>query len=383
MIDLFWLQFLTTSYLFYLFLPILYPLLSNTAPSNRWRKLWTRTGTYCRDIDTNKLQLPQLIKTAPTPNGQALTFRLPTGFSPSDLEKTIPAIEYEFNCSTTLDVHNKNITIYLNTNPLPTVLNYTPIPVSGTLPIYLGNSLTGPQKLDLATLPHLLIAGPTGTGKTTLLKLILSYLIQHTTAQLYTADMARTDLTFIEKYGGIFIPTASGLQIVINELHTELFTRLDTLAKHKCENLFELNKLIKNPSLPRIVLAIDELAIFRPKPGTDREEKQSILNTFAKLIDLASTGRKAGIHLILCTQQPNKDVIPALLRDNIPCRIAFKCVTRWQSDAILQSPSALYLPAAPGRCILQHGEEITIQVPDYNKATMTAELDAYSQKTSR
>lgn len=358
--------------------PALTPILKTFHPCNKWKELWTRTGAYTHDYDTKKLQLPRLVSKRKTPTGQALTFRLPTGFSPDDLEKSLPAIAYEFNCEPVIDTNGKDVTIYLNTQTLPKTLSYDPQPVTGTLPFYIGQSMTGPIIKDLALLPHLLIAGQTGGGKTTLLKLILSYLIRSQNVTIYAADMARTDLTWIENYGGIFVPDSPGLKIVIDELHHELFNRLDKLKAMDSENLFEYNKKVcVNLQLKRVVLAVDELAVFRPRPGMDKEEKDSLLSSFGRLIDLAQVGRKAGVHLILSTQQPNKDVIPALLRDNIPCRIAFKCVTRYASDSILQSSSALYLPQIPGRCILQHDEEIQIQVPDYNKGVMTSELASY------
>lgn len=354
--------------------PFIGPALKKCVPGNTWREIWLRNSVYIRDHDTGKLILPNLVTNKKTPTGTAITFTLPTGFSPDDLQKAFPAIDYHFTCDTVIDTQGKYVTLYLNTMQLPSNLPYTKQQIPGTLPVYLGNTLTGSITKDLTLLPHLLIGGTTGGGKTTLLKLILSYIIQSKNAIIYGADMARTDLTFIQNYGGIFIPDPHGLQIVIDELHQELFARLDMLNNSNSENLFEHNEKT-NQNIKRIVLAIDELSVFRPKPGLEKEEKQSLLYSFGRLIDLASVGRKAGIHLILCTQQPNKDVIPSLLRDNIPCRIAFKCVTRWQSDSILQSSSAVYLPVTPGRCILQHGEEIQLQVPDYNKGVMTAELE--------
>lgn len=338
----------------------------------KWHRLFDRTRTY---IAANGATLyPQLKKHTP----EKALFRLPLGMAPEAIERITPEIQAAWNRPVEVSSQGRMVTVTFvkPDNPLLDHLVYTSPPLKGVIPLYLGDTKTGPLVLDLVRLPHLLVGGETGGGKTTLLKLILSYIIQSRQADLYVSDFGKTDLQFVRHYGGQFCSNIDSLKAIINIIYETLEDRLEVLAAAGADNIAEYNEQTKNP-WQRVVLAIDELHVFRPWPGIAKEEKAQLLYALAQLQHIASLGRKAGCHLVLCTQTPNAQVIPGQVRDNIPCRVAFKCVNRWASDAILQNTAALTLAQLPGRCIIQWGEDQEAQVPDYQKAIMTRELEPF------
>ena len=209
---------------------------------------------------------------------------------------------------------------------------FTEVSDAGGLPIALGQDVGGKDEvLDLKELPHLLIAGATGTGKSVCLNTIVtSMLLTHSSEQvrLLMVDPKGVELT---PYDGIphlispvicdpadFAPALEGLIQVMQQ-------RYQRFREVGVRDIRSYNDGPYNP-LPSLVLVVDELAELMLAGGRDAE---------SKLVRLAQLGRAAGIHLLLSTQRPTVDVVTGLLKANIPTRICFTVASQVDSRVIL------------------------------------------------
>lgn len=189
---------------------------------------------------------------------------------------------------------------------------------------------------DLPKMPHLLIAGTTGSGKTVCINtVILSLLYQNSpeTLRFIMVDPKRVELTLYNGIPHLLTPvitdpakTVSALKWTIQEMER----RFDVLAASGCRDIASYNK--KAPEkLPQIVFVIDELADLMAMAASEVE---------AGIIRIAQMARAVGIHLIVATQRPSVEVITGLMKANIPARIAFSVASLIDSRTILDTPGA-------------------------------------------
>jgi S-DNA-T family DNA segregation ATPase FtsK/SpoIIIE len=220
---------------------------------------------------------------------------------------------------------------------------------------------------DLATMPHLLIAGSTGSGKSVAINaMIMSILYKSTPEQvrLILVDPKRLELGIYEGVPHLYVPIITEPKLAANALRNavrEMERRLKVLAAKGVRNLEQYNKLFESdtPSLfesesdekplPQIVIIIDELADLMMLDQSNVEES---------ITRLAQMARAVGIHLVLATQRPSVDVITGLIKANFPSRISFRVATKIDSRTILDANGAesllgkgdmLYLPSGSAR----------------------------------
>jgi DNA segregation ATPase FtsK/SpoIIIE, S-DNA-T family len=220
---------------------------------------------------------------------------------------------------------------------------------------------------DLATMPHLLIAGSTGSGKSVAINaMIMSILYKSTPEQvrLILVDPKRLELGIYEGVPHLYVPIITEPKLAANALRNavrEMERRLKVLAEKGVRNLEQYNKLFESdtPSLfdgeseekplPQIVIIIDELADLMMLDQSNVEES---------ITRLAQMARAVGIHLVLATQRPSVDVITGLIKANFPSRISFRVATKIDSRTILDANGAesllgkgdmLYLPSGSAR----------------------------------
>jgi S-DNA-T family DNA segregation ATPase FtsK/SpoIIIE len=238
------------------------------------------------------------------------------------------------------------------------------------LPLALGKDISGaPVTTDLSRMPHLLMAGTTGSGKSVCMNaLITSLLVKRTPAEL---RMLMIDPKMLE------LPMYNGIPHLLTEVVTdpkvavrsfrwalvEMETRYRILAARGCRNLASYNaKMDKEgpvregeEKLPYIVILIDELADLMMTSGKEVEEP---------IARLAQTARAVGIHLIVATQRPSVDVITGIIKANFPTRIAFQVASRTDSRTILDQNGAesllgkgdmLFLPPGQAAPLRVHG----------------------------
>ncbi len=216
------------------------------------------------------------------------------------------------------------------------------------LPLVLGRDVSGmPQYAALEKMPHLLIAGATGTGKTIFLNaLILSLLYRNTPAnlRLIMVDPKRVEFT---NYGGIphlLAPVIFDVNKTCNALKWlvgEMERRLNLMSEAKARDIGGYNEIVaknngkkngeKMEHMPYIVLIIDELADLMASKGREVE---------AGIVRLAQMARAAGIHLVLATQRPSVEVITGLIKANVTSRITFQVASQVDSRTILDVSGA-------------------------------------------
>ncbi|MGA3264734.1 MAG: DNA translocase FtsK [Terracidiphilus sp.] len=230
---------------------------------------------------------------------------------------------------------------------------------------------------DLASMPHVLIAGSTGSGKSVAINaMIMSLLFRTTPAQvrLILVDPKRVELGMYEGIPHLFTPIITQPKLAANALRNavrEMERRLKLLASRSVRNIDQYNKLFDSamPSLfdegddaeplPCIVIIIDELADLMMLDRSNVEES---------ITRLAQMARAVGIHLILATQRPSVDVITGLIKANIPTRISFRLATKVDSRTILDTNGAeallgrgdmLFLPPGTSRLMRLHAPLVT------------------------
>ena len=209
------------------------------------------------------------------------------------------------------------------------------------LNLVLGKNVAGiPCYADLAKMPHLLIGGSTGTGKTIFLNsLILSLLYQNSpdTLRLIMVDPKRVEFSVYKDLPHLLTPVIFDPQRTINALKwlvLEMEKRFDILSGNGSRNITSYNqKIIKQGEkpLPYIVLIIDELADLMAAKGREME---------AGIIRLAQMARAVGIHLVVATQRPSVEVITGLIKANITSRVTFQVASQVDSRTILDTAGA-------------------------------------------
>lgn len=244
------------------------------------------------------------------------------------------------------------------------------------LPIALGKTISNETYVvDLAKMPHLLVAGATGQGKSVGLNAILTSLLykKHPSqVKLVLVDPKKVELTLyerIEKHYLAVLPDAveaiitDNSQVVrtVTALNVEMDSRYNLLKKAKVRNIMEYNaKFISrrlNPNnghkyLPYIVLVIDEFADLIMTAGKEIE---------LPIARIAQLARAIGIHLIVATQRPSTNIITGVIKANFPARIAFKVASMIDSRTILDSPGANQLIGRGDMLITRGSDLIRIQ----------------------
>ena len=222
----------------------------------------------------------------------------------------------------------------------------------GGLPIALGQDTGGsPVVLDLASLPHMLIAGATGSGKSVCINsIIASFLLTKTPEQLriLMVDPKRVELTpfnGIPHLVGPVIVDAEEVNTALRGLIREMLARYKLMEEIGARNIEGYNKRAKE-KMPFLVLIVDELADLMMVGGFEVEQN---------LVRLAQLGRATGIHLVLATQRPSVNVVTGLLKANIPARAAFAVASQVDSRVILDAVGAEKL-LGKGDMLLLHNE---------------------------
>jgi DNA segregation ATPase FtsK/SpoIIIE, S-DNA-T family len=267
------------------------------------------------------------------------------------------------------------------------------------LTLALGKDINGRiVTADLAGMPHLLIAGSTGAGKSVAINaMIMSILYKATPDQvrLILVDPKRLELGNYEGVPHLFTPIITEPKLAANALRNavrEMERRLKLLAEKGVRNMEQYNKLFDDEGtrslfgedsedrpLPYIVIIIDELADLMMLDSGNVEES---------VTRLAQMARAVGIHLVLATQRPSVDVITGLIKANFPARISFRVATKVDSRTILDANGAeallgrgdmLYLPSGSSRLHRLHAPFVTEKeiaaVVEFWKAQGSAEYE--------
>ena len=236
---------------------------------------------------------------------------------------------------------------------------------SKKLPLVLGKTTSGkPYVTDLAKLPHLLIAGATGAGKSVCLNTIISSLIYRLHPHQIRFIMIDPKMLELTVYSGIphlgrpVVTDPKRAERVLFDAVKEMESRYRKLAAAGVRNIDDFNKRQDSADqrMPYIVIVVDELADLMMSSGSNKIELQ--------VTRLAQMARAVGIHLILATQRPSVDVITGIIKANFPSRIAFQVSSKVDSRTIIDANGAekllglgdmLFLPSGQPQPTRIHG----------------------------
>ncbi|HEV2601927.1 MAG TPA: DNA translocase FtsK [Candidatus Babeliales bacterium] len=251
---------------------------------------------------------------------------------------------------------------------------------AGQLPLILGKDTIGNNVVaDLATMPHLLVAGSTGSGKSVALNsMLISLLCAHTPdgLRLILIDPKRLEFAPYADIAHLLFPIVTNprdsvpvLQWVVHEMEE----RYQKMAEHGARNYGDYNKMMEaDEKLPLIVVIIDELSDLMMTAGREIE---------GLIVRIAQMARAAGIHLIVATQRPSVDVITGLIKVNFPSRISFRVTSKVDSRTILDCSGAdkllgkgdmLFLDSAHSILTRVHGAYVS----DHEIKTVTDHIRA-------
>jgi DNA segregation ATPase FtsK/SpoIIIE, S-DNA-T family len=209
------------------------------------------------------------------------------------------------------------------------------------LSVWLGKDISGAAVwTDLARMPHILIAGTTGSGKSGCINTILTSILLRATpdeVRLILIDPKKIELNYYESIPHLLTPVVSSpkeASAVLLNVVTEMERRYGQLSQLRARNLPEANRALRKrgeQELPYLLVVIDELADLMMVSPQEVEDA---------IIRLAQKSRAVGIHLVLATQRPSVDVITGMIKANVPSRIAFAVSSQTDSRVILDANGA-------------------------------------------
>ncbi|MFQ5430585.1 MAG: DNA translocase FtsK, partial [Phycisphaerae bacterium] len=253
-------------------------------------------------------------------------------------------------------------------------------PTKMALPVFIGKDASGhPLIQDIATMPHLLIAGTTGSGKSVAINTLITSLLMTQRpdhVKLILVDPKVVELTAFSRIPHLMCPIVSDMQraeLILEWATTKMDERYELLAEAGARDIAGFNRLGKEAiyerfgprtdeermqiptHLPYIVIVIDELADLMMTSGKEVEHHLS---------RLAQKSRAVGIHLVVATQRPQANVVTGLIKSNLPCRMAFRVASRMDSRIVLDQNGAevlmgegdmLFLPPGSSKLVRAQG----------------------------
>jgi S-DNA-T family DNA segregation ATPase FtsK/SpoIIIE len=244
-------------------------------------------------------------------------------------------------------------------------------PPSGSSPLtaWLGKDISGSGvACDLAKMPHLLIAGTTGSGKSGCINALLCSILLRATpdeVRMILVDPKRVELNHYESIPHLLTPVVTNMKnaaLVLQNIVREMEARYELMGAVKARNLAEWNRQrleLGQDRVPHILVVIDELADLMMVSPADVEDA---------IIRLAQKSRAVGIHLVLATQSPRVDVITGMIKANVPSRIAFAVSSQTDSrvildvngaEALLGQGDMLYKPLGTSKLLRIQGAYIS------------------------
>lgn len=293
------------------------------------------------------------------------TLRLPTGLNPETLTDNLYVFQQIFGPNVVIDGEIKYFTISVYRKGLPknvpyNLVDWQPIIERMTLPIIVGRDRNNqPQAFDLAIYPHLLLSGETGSGKSSLLRAILTTIMLTKSpddVSFVLGDLKRSEFSLyrnVKHVDGVHV-TPRTLLPALRLIKVEMERRGDLLDKNEVTHIKELRD-----KLPYIIVAIDEVALLR--------QEKEIMNIIE---DISSIGRSLGVHLILSMQRADSKVMEGRLKNNLSVRISGRQSNKRNASVAGTEGAETIKITDKGRMIYVLDDPIEVQSPwlEYDEA---------------
>lgn len=323
-------------------------------------KAFNSAGIYLtrKTSDDERRIYPKIRAISETDNATSITFTLPNGLDPALLRKHYYVFEQYFGQSIELDGNVKNFTLTLNRRELPDELAYNAVDIAmqvagHSLGIIAGIDRQGRYvSFDLLKQPHILIAGETGSGKSSLLRAILTTLIitkLPEALQLYLGDCKKSEFHIFRNVEHVQCVLSSGRDIekMLGHIKKELDERSDLTEVFEVSHVDELPAEHRRPY---IVVCIDEFVMLR--------KNEAIMDI---LTEVVAIGRTLGVFAILSMQRPNAQVLDTTVRANLTVSMGFKLRDKTEAR-IVNTPRADEIETS-GRFIMNSDKLRELQAP--------------------
>lgn len=290
---------------------------------SRLRKVFKSAGLYhkYKNGDKEIIVYPKIhsVDHKEGENKTEITFTLLNGMSPVDLKKKEFVFQQIFGKQIKIDGDLKKFVLNIYHKPLPKEYKYKfdefyPYIKNMKLPFVLGRNINGQiEVIDLVKIPHPLVAGETGSGKSSLLRVALTTLIKlkkPSQLQMYLCDLKKSEFSIfknVEIVKGVYYKPKD-IKKMLQQLSNEMDRRSDLTEMYQVNHIDDLPDKV-----PYIIVAIDEFVRLK-----DDKEIQDIL------IDIVSIGRTLGVIALLSMQRPSSDILDTSIRAQLTARIAFQ-----------------------------------------------------------
>lgn len=309
------------------------------------KRTWDALG-----LRTRLEQVPLIVSNKRTSYGRRVVVHLPSGIPMDKFLSHLPHMQEQMRCLIQAETYHSTAVLDIITNPLPTNVPYDIERIQkrdALLPVPIGDSGKKLVVADLAEMPHLFVAGNTGSGKSTFLHGLIVSALYLAGAMVCIIDLKRVEYHLYSRVAAI-ADTDRLAAMLLKMLNAELDRRLALLKQHSLAHA----KHYKGDDMPPIVLVIDELAEL------DDKDAQQALNRLCRL------ARAAGICVVAATQRPSHTLYRNFTdtRSLFAGRLCFSVSTPEDSRMVLADDSAARLPRhIPGRAIWQYNGTQTVQ----------------------
>lgn len=292
------------------------------------------------------------------------TFTLPNGVDPAQIQKKWFCFQQILGKNLMIEGDIKKFVLHVfHSNAGFKQYNYRykqwlPLLKSCRLPVVVGKDQFGKHIVyDMvdANTPHLLIAGETGSGKSSMVRVVLSTLIQYMSPErlhLYLGDLKNSEFHFLRRVQHVkeVCMEEVEMEAMLKKLWKEVLRRRKLMEEYELGHIDEYNQMTMNEQIPYILIAIDEVAMLQ-----DEQECTSIIEK------ISAVGRSLGIFLMLSMQRPDAKVLDGKLKLNMTVRMGFKCADAINSN-IVGTPGSENLEQS-GQMILKLGALRRVQAP--------------------